>query len=197
MQFKVLFQLFNYTSHYGTHHITTHIEGGFPPRPWFVPGWPASWVPFASGPLGLSPFGCGHPIWGLRPSPARMGLQMSQRCAASGLRYCGGYEWHGCPGSLFASGSWGTLLGLPILIMKHICDKDAVIITLAHLLPVQLLIQVSAYFPIYVLWELYVCFFLQGQLLAIRCAFPFVSFYYYSFPCLSCLTRLHTTPHLM
>lgn len=110
-----------------------------------------------------------------------MGLQMSQRCAASGLRYCGGYEWHGCPGSLFATGSWGTLLGLPILIMKHICDKDAVIITLAHLLPVQLLIQVSAYFPIYVLWELYVCFFLQGQLLAIRCAFPFVSFYYYSF----------------
>lgn len=74
-------------------------------------------------PLVLSPFGCGHPIWGLRPSPARMGLQMSQRCAASGLRYCGGYEWHGCPGSLFASGSWGTLLGLPILIMKHICDK--------------------------------------------------------------------------
>lgn len=42
MQFKVLFELFNYTSHYGTHHITTHIDGGFPPRPWFVPGWPAS-----------------------------------------------------------------------------------------------------------------------------------------------------------
>lgn len=44
-------------------------------------------LPVASG---LSPFGHWHSIWGLLPSPTGMDVQISPRCATSGLWYCWG-----------------------------------------------------------------------------------------------------------
>lgn len=57
-----------------------------------APGWPASGRVDCPLPLRLSPFGCGHPIWGLNPSPAGMGVRLSPRCVATGLRYSWGLQ---------------------------------------------------------------------------------------------------------